>query len=77
MLTLYIALFQLNGKAFEVLQIDEQNYKNVQHLTLDNNMLESLPAKLLKMSLKLGFSAKSNKLTSVSYQRFHTYNYSA
>ena len=68
---MYVSQFQLNGRAFENLQIDEQNYKPVQNLTLDNNNLESLPAKLLKMKLNSGFSAKSNKLTSVSDQRFY------
>ena len=35
-------------------------------LTLDNNQLESLPEKLLEMNLRLLFSARKNKLTSVS-----------
>ena len=65
--------FQLDGTAFESLAIDEQNYEKIDTLILDNNNLESLPNKLLRMKLNLGFSVQSNKLTSVSIQLHFTF----
>ena len=58
-------VFQLNSDAFGILKVSEHNYDEVDNLTLDNNLLESFPEKLLDMKLKLSFSAKSNQLTSV------------
>lgn len=60
-------LFQLKATAFQNLQIDEQNYKEVKNLTLDNNNLENLPPKLLRMKLNKQLSVKNNQLTSVSF----------
>jgi hypothetical protein len=37
----------------------------VENLTLNRNLLETLPEHLLEMKLGIGFSAKSNRLSSV------------
>ena len=58
-------LFQLDSEAFSILRVPEHNYDEVDNLTLDNNLLEALPEKLLEMKLAIGFSATSNRLTSV------------
>jgi hypothetical protein len=44
----------------------DYNYGEVENLTLNDNLLESLPESLLEMKLGIGFSAKRNKLTSVN-----------
>jgi len=58
---------RLNDSAFSTLKVAEHNYGEVENLTLDSNLLETLPEKLLKMNLQLRFSAKNNKLRSISY----------
>ena len=63
---LTVVLFQLDSEAFSILRVEDHNYDEVDNLTLDNNLLEYLPEKLLEMKLGLSFSAKHNKLTSVS-----------
>ena len=59
-------LFQLDSHAFSNLNVKKHNYSEVDKLYLDNNQLDSLPEKLLKMRLKVRFSARNNKLTTVS-----------
>ena len=59
-------LFQLDSRAFSNLNVKKHNYSEVDKLYLDNNQLDSLPEKLLKMRLKVRFSARNNKLTTVS-----------
>ena len=58
--------FQLDSQAFSNLNVKKHNYSEVDKLYLDNNQLDSLPEKLLKMRLKVRFSARNNKLTTVS-----------
>ncbi len=60
-----IKIFQLDNAAFSLLKVAEHNYNEVENLTLNYNKLESLPENLLEMKLGIGFSAKSNHLTSV------------
>ena len=58
---------KLNDTAFEYLNVTDQNYNEIENLTLDRNKLENFPDKLLKMNKLLILSAKSNKMTSVSF----------
>ena len=64
--SLSFLFFQLDSEAFSILRVSDHNYDEVDNLTLDSNQLETLPEKLLEMKLGLSFSAKHNKLTSVS-----------
>ena len=64
-------LFQLDSRAFSNLNVKKHNYSEVDKLYLDNNQLDSLPEKLLKMRLKVRFSARNNKLTTVSFSLTH------
>eukprot|EP00096_Caligus_rogercresseyi_P007072 TRINITY_DN2441_c0_g1_i1.p1 TRINITY_DN2441_c0_g1~~TRINITY_DN2441_c0_g1_i1.p1 ORF type:complete len:502 (-),score=79.63 TRINITY_DN2441_c0_g1_i1:100-1605(-) len=57
----------INGSAFEGLKVIEQNYDEVDNLTINDNKLESLPEKILEMRLGLSFSARNNKLKTISY----------
>ena len=59
-------IFQLNDEAFSSLDVESDHYTEIENLTLDGNKLEKLPEKLLEMSLGMRFSAKNNRLTSVS-----------
>ncbi|CAB4054694.1 unnamed protein product [Lepeophtheirus salmonis] len=43
------------------------NLINVDNLTINDNKLESLPEKILEMKLGLSFSARNNKLETISY----------
>jgi len=49
-----------------MLRVSESNYKEVENLTLNDNLLESLPESLLEMKLGISFKAKRNHLSSVS-----------
>ena len=62
-----LTTFQLDSAAFNLLKVVEHNYNEVENLTLNNNLLDSLPENLLDMKLGIGFSAKSNQLSSVRY----------
>jgi hypothetical protein len=57
--------FQLDNAAFDLLKVSDHNYNEVENLTLNRNLLETLPEHLLEMKLGIGFSAKSNQLSSV------------
>ena len=56
----------MDTAAFSLLRVPEHNYDEVDNLTLDRNLIDALPEKLLEMNLAIGFSATSNRLTSVS-----------
>jgi len=58
---------QLNDSAFTSLNVKEHHYKDVENLDLSGNRLENLSDKLLKMNLRIRFSATNNRLTSISY----------
>ena len=64
--TWLVFIFQLNDEAFSSLDVEKDHYNEIENLTLDGNKLEKLPQKLLEMSLGMRFSAKNNRLTSVS-----------
>ena len=57
--------FQLDENSFSGLKVKEHHYNEVDNLTLDSNLLKSLPEKLLDMNLQVAFSARNNNLTSV------------
>merc|ERR1719468_862067 len=57
----------LNDEEFTSLDVEKDHYNEIENLTLDGNKLEKLPQKLLEMSLGMRFSAKNNRLTSISY----------
>ena len=67
--------FQLDSHAFSNLNVKKHNYSEVDKLYLDNNQLDSLPEKLLKMRLKVRFSARNNKLTTVSYTFLNSFHH--
>ena len=64
-LTTQLFLLQLDENSFSGLKVKEHHYDEVNNLTLDSNLLQSLPEKLLDMKLKVAFSARNNNLTSV------------
>ena len=67
-----IRSFQLNDEAFTSLDVKEKHYDGVEDLTLDGNKLEDLKKiekKLLNIPLGMRFSARNNRLTSVSFFR--------
>jgi hypothetical protein len=57
----------LDNTAFNLLKVADHNYNEVENLTLNHNLLESLPENLLEMKLGISFSAKSNRLSTVSF----------
>ena len=59
--------FQLDNDAFSLLKVVEHNYNEVENLTLNDNRLQTLPENLLEMKLGIGFSAKNNQLSTVSF----------
>ena len=64
--------FQLNDEAFTSLDVKEKHYDGVEDLTLDGNKLEDLKKiekNLLNIPLGMRFSARNNRLTSVSFDK--------
>ena len=64
--------FQLNDEAFTSLDVKEKHYDGAEDLTLDGNKLEDLKKiekNLLNIPLGMRFSARNNRLTSVSFDK--------
>ena len=63
-----IIYLQLNDEAFKDLDVKKKHYDRVEDLTLDGNQLEKLEnTQILDIPLGMRFSARNNKLTSVSH----------
>lgn len=63
-------ILQLSSQSFTLLKVQDHHYDEVDNLTLDSNLMDSLHEKLLEMKLKLAFSARDNQLTTVRIYQY-------